>query len=143
MKQIGIKMSDDVREVISSLFYIVPKKQKGQNINIFISDGIDVLISTIAERHQKYVGGRGAPRRSKSKVIEAILEAFAVAHRQGKFGDKELAKVLQESKQIVEELNEIGINLGVTKSVFVSALVRYLCRTQKLSDKLFENIYNY
>ena len=141
MKQVNIKMTDSVRDAINQLFYIMPPKNRGSSINLFMTDLVDTRVSSIASKFSESTGKRGAPKRSKSKVVEAILEAFAASHQAGKFGSKDLAKVYEISKSICKDLQEESINIGLTKSVFCSGLLQYLCKTQKMSDKLFQNLY--
>ena len=141
MKQIIIKMRKESRDAINEIFYIIPPKRRGMSINLFIEDSVNIRLMAIAEKFTEHYGIVGPPRRSKSKVIEAILQAFAASHKAGKFGSKDLGKVYEIAATIITDLKNEGIDLGLTKSVFVSALVQYLCKTQKMSDKLFQNLY--
>ncbi len=134
-------MTESAREAINDIFYILPAKHRGTSINLFMTDLVDTRVSSIASKFSESTGKRGAPKRSKSKVVEAILDAFAVSHKAGKFGSKDLGKVYEISKLICNELQDKSINIGFTKSVFCSGLLQYLCKTQKMSDKLFINLY--
>lgn len=144
MKQINIKISEDVMEAINGIYYLVPpKNQRGKSINIFLTEEVDIKVSAIAEKFQSHTGRRGAPRKSKARVVQVMLEAFAISYRQGKVKDKDKEKIMELSKDIVSDLCELNLAVKVTKATFVSALVLYLCFTQKISDKLFLDLYNY
>jgi hypothetical protein len=64
-----------------------------------------------------------------------------LAYRQNKFTAKDQALVIEDAKKLLTEIEEHHVCRGLTKAAFTSALVRYLCTTQKLNDKLFQNLY--